>query len=163
MPTPVAHGGRVYSATGGKGGALVKLTVSGGSVAAEPVYAARKLPNGIGGAVRVGEYLYGTAGPALVCVEFATGTVKWEDRSVGAASVLYADGHLYLHSETTGEVALVEATPEGYREKGRFMPREPPDRGRSRAWAYPVVANGRLYIRDLGTLWCYDVRAAAGR
>jgi len=27
-----------------------------------------------------------------------------------------------------------------------------------KAWAYPVVANGRLYIRDLGTLWCYDIR-----
>jgi outer membrane protein assembly factor BamB len=111
--------------------------------------------------VRLGEYLYGTTGPVLVCVEFATGTIRWEDRGIGTGAVLYADGRLYLHGETRGDVALVEATPEGYREKGRFTPPELPDRSPSKAWAHPVVANGRLYIRDLGSLWCYDVRAAA--
>jgi outer membrane protein assembly factor BamB len=55
----------------------------------------------------------------------------------------------------------VEATPEAYREKGRFTPPGQPERGRgSQAWAYPVVANGRLYIHDSGTLWCHDVRAS---
>ena len=52
----------------------------------------------------------------------------------------------------------VEATPEAYREKGRFSPPEQPERGKSQAWAYPVVANGRLYIRDLGALWSYDIK-----
>jgi outer membrane protein assembly factor BamB len=85
--------------------------------------------------------------------------VKWDDRSIGAAALCYADGRLYLHGEN-GEVALVEATPEAYREKGRFKPTDSPDRGNSKAWAYPVIADGRLYIRDLGTLWCYDVKAA---
>ena len=94
----------------------------------------------------------------MLCLEFKTGTVKWDDRSIGAAALCYADGRLYLHGEN-GEVALVEATPEAYREKGRFKPVDPPDRGNSKAWAYPVIADGRLYIRDLGTLWCYDVKA----
>jgi hypothetical protein len=78
--------------------------------------------------------------------------------------VVYADGRLYFHGEN-GEVALVEATPEAYREKGRFtLPAQPKHGsagGGSRdehAWAYPVVSNGRLYIRDLDTLWCYSVR-----
>ena len=63
-----------------------------------------------------------------------------------------------MHGEN-GDVALVEATPEAYREKGRFTPPDPPKHSsREMAWAYPVVANGRLYIRDLGTLWCYDVK-----
>jgi hypothetical protein len=31
-----------------------------------------------------------------------------------------------------------------------------------KSWAYPVVANGRLLVRDHGTLWCYDVVAAKG-
>lgn len=156
IPTPVAHGDLVYSAASRSGGGLVKLKVDRGNVEAEPVYFERRLPNAIGGAVRIGDYLYGTSGPVLLCVEFATGAVKWEERGVGAASLCYADGRLYLHGEN-GEMALAEATPEGYREKGRFMPPNPPDRGQSRAWAYPVVANGRLYIRDLGRLWCYDV------
>ena len=53
---------------------------------------------------------------------------------------------------------LVEASPEAYREHGRFSPLNQPDRGRAKAWAYPVVANGRLYVRDFETLWCYDIR-----
>jgi hypothetical protein len=85
-----------------------------------------------------------------------TGKMKWEDRAVGPASVLFADGRLYLHGEN-GEVALVEAVPDGYEQKGRFTPPNVPDRGSAKAWAYPVVANGRLYIRDTGVLWCYDV------
>ena len=94
----------------------------------------------------------------MLCLEFKTGNVKWDDRSIGAAAHSSADGRLYRHGEN-GEVALVEATPEAYREKGRFKPTDPPDRGSSKAWAYPVIADGRLYIRDLGTLWCYDVKA----
>jgi outer membrane protein assembly factor BamB len=160
IPTPVAHAGYVYSATGRSGGGLVKLKASGGAVSAEPVYSSPKLPTSIGGSVLLGEYLYGTNGGGLLCVEFATGKVKWQDRCVGAGSVCYADGRLYVHGERQGEVALVEATPEAYREKGRFSPPDQPERGNSQAWAYPVVANGRLYIRDLGRLWCYDVKAA---
>jgi outer membrane protein assembly factor BamB len=101
--------------------------------------------------------LYGTTSKALVCAEFTTGNLKWEDRSVGAGSVCYAGSCLYIHGEN-GEVALVEATAKTYREKGRFTPPEQPDRGNSQAWAYPVVANGRLFIRDLSTLWCYDLK-----
>jgi hypothetical protein len=123
------------------------------------VYFSPKLPTSVGGALKVGEYLYGTSAAGLLCLEFTTGTVKWDDRSIGAASLCYAEGRLYLHGEN-GEVALVEATPEAYHENGRFKPTDPPDRGASKAWAYPVVANGRLYIRDIGTLCCYDVKAS---
>ena len=91
--------------------------------------------------------------------EFVTGKVKWQSQGVGPGAVMYAEGRLYVHGEN-GDVALVEATPEAYREKGRFTPPDQPKRVRSRemAWAYPVVANGRLYIRDLGALSCFDVK-----
>ena len=158
IPTPVADGDVIYSAGARNGGGGVRLKVNGGMFEAEQVYFSPKLPTSIGGAVKVGEYLYGTSAGALLCLEFTTGNVKWDDRSIGAASLCYADGRLYLHGEN-GEVALVEATPEAYREKGRFKPTDIPDRGSSKSWAYPVIADGRLYIRDFGTLWCYDVRA----
>ena len=156
IPTPVAHDAFVYTSTGRGGGGLVELTVAPNGVETEEIYASAKLPTSIGGSVKVGDFLYGTNGAGLMCVDFATGDVKWQDRSVGAGAVCFADGRLYLHGEK-GDVALVEATGEGYREKGRFTPPDQPDRGRAKAWAYPVVANGRLYIRDSGTLWCYDV------
>jgi hypothetical protein len=72
----------------------------------------------------------------------------------------WADGLLYLHGEN-GEVALVEASAEAYRERGRFTPPNGPEHANAmeKAWVYPVIADGRLYIRDLDRLWCYDIRA----
>ena len=157
IPTPVGREGFIYSATGRGGASLIKLNVMQDSVAVDEVYASPKLPTAIGGAILIGNYLFGTTGQALVCAEFKTGEVKWTDRAVGAGSLCYAEGHLYLHGES-GELALVEATSEGYRERGRFTPPDQPERGESKAWAYPVVANGRFYIRDSNVLWCYDVK-----
>ena len=157
IPTPVGRDGFIYSATGRGGASLIKLSAMQDSVAVDEVYASPKLPTAIGGTILLGDYLFGTTGQALVCSEFKTGEVKWTERGVGAGSLCYADGRLYLHGES-GELALVDATPEGYREKGRFTPPDQPERGQSKAWAYPVVANGRFYIRDSNVLWCYDVK-----
>ena len=164
MVTPVARDGYVYGGGHGVGGGLVRLKSEGGGVSAEQVYFERGLPNSMGGSVLVGEYLYGTAGAGLVAVEFTTGKVKWQAESIGRGSLAYADGLLYLHGEN-GELALVEATPEAYREKGRFTPAAQPTRRRQgpypeKSWTYPVIANGRLYIRDIGTLWAYDIKAS---
>ena len=157
IPTPVAGGGLVYSATGRGGGGAVRLTAKGDSVTAEEVYFDRSLPSSIGGAVLWEGFLYGTTRQAVESVAWETGDIKWQDRAVGAASVCYADGRLYFHTEN-GDVVLVEANPEQYQEAGRFTPPNAPDRGNSKAWTYPVIADGRLYIRDQTSLWCYDVR-----
>jgi outer membrane protein assembly factor BamB len=167
MVTPVARDGYVYGGAQAVGGGLVRLKAGGGGVAAEQVYFERGLPNSIGGSVLVGDYLYGTAAEGLVAVEFTTGKVKWQAECIGRGSVAYADGHLYIHGEN-GDVALVEATPEAYREKGRFTPPDQPKRRRlgpmpEKAWTYPAIANGRLYIRDNETLWAYDIKVQAAR
>jgi outer membrane protein assembly factor BamB len=160
IPTPLADNGQVYTAGAGTGGGLVKLSANAGSVQATEVYFSPKLPTAIGGVVKIGDYLYGTTAQAMLCIEFATGNVKWEERALGAASLCFADGRLYLHAES-GEVALVEPTPDGYREKGRFTPPDLPKRVNQmeKAWAFPVVAAGRFYIRDQSMLYCYDVKA----
>ena len=161
--TPVAHGEHVYAGALGVGGVLVRTKPESNGVA-EQVYFTRGLPNGIGGALVVGETIYGTeAGAKLVAADLTTGKVKWQDKSIGWASIAYADGHLYLHG-ISGEMALVEATGDAYREKGRFTPPSPPKKKQAGpfpegAFAYPVIANGRLYIRDLGTLWAFDIRS----
>lgn len=159
IPTPIAKGSYVYSSSGKGGSGLVKLKADKGEVTAQQIYFKTGLPNSIGGSVLLGDFLYGTNGKGLMCIEFMTGKEKWRDASAGAGAVCYADGRLYLHGEASGEVALVEATPAEYGEKGRFTPPDAPERGNSKAWAYPVVANGRLYIRDLDMMWCYDVKA----
>jgi outer membrane protein assembly factor BamB len=158
IPTPVARGGTIYAAAAGTGAGAVKLVAKEGGVTVEQLYFESKLPTSIGGAIALGDYLYGTTAQAMLCVEFATGKVKWEERGIGAASLCFADHRLYLHGEN-GEVALVEPSPEGHREKGRFTPSDRPERKdpSEKAWAYPVVANGHLYIRDHGRVWCYAV------
>ena len=162
MWTPNARGESVYAAANGVGGGLVRLKADG---TAEPVYFARGLPTGIGGAVVIGDHLYGTeVGQKLVAMEFATGKVAWQAESLGWSSVAYADGLLYLHG-VNGEVGLVEATPEAYRIKGRFKPPAQPEHKKvgpfpEASFSYPVIANGRLYIRDLGTLWVYDIKGS---
>ena len=160
IPSPVAYESFVYSSTGKGGGGLVKLAPKDADFTAEQVYFSAKLPTSIGGAVHVGDYLYGTTSGGLLCADFKTGDVKWQERGVGAGSICFADDRLYIHGEK-GEVALVEPSAEAYREKGRFAPPDQPDRGKSQAWTYPAVANGRLYLRDFGVLWCYDIQAAS--
>ena len=161
--TPVARGEYVYCGALGIGGGMVRLKANGTGVTAEQVYFTRGLPNGIGGAVALGDHLYGTeVGQKLVAVEFATGKVLWQAADFGWGSIAAADGNLYVHL-VTGEYVLVEATPQGFRQKGRFTPPNPPKHAKigdfpEMAFTYPVIANGRLYVRDLGTLWAYDIK-----
>ncbi len=163
--TPIARGEYVYCGALGVGGGLVRLKAEGGGVAAEQVYFTRGLPNGIGGAVLVGNYLYGTEPmQQLLAVEFTTGKVMWKKENFGWASVASADGLLFLHM-VNGDFVLAEATPEAFREKGRFTPPNQPKKKQAgqfaeMAFAYPVIANGRLYIRDLNSLWAYDIKSA---
>ena len=158
IPTPVSFGNYVYSANARRFGAgLVQLNASGGGISAEEVYFERDMPNTLGGQVLLNGVLYGTNSKGLVAGDFLTGKLRWQSED-GPGSVLYADGRLYVHGEN-GEVSLVDATPEAYREKGRFTPSNPPKHTREReaAWAYPAVADGRLFIRDLGAIWCYGI------
>ena len=159
IPTPVAADGIVYVGSAGTGGGAVRLQAKDGGVTAEPIYWSANLPTAIGGAVKLDKYLYGATAQAMLCVDFTTGQVKWKERGLGAASLCYADGRLYLHGEN-GEVALLEPSAEAYVEKGHFAPPDQPKHKNQmeKAWAYPVVAGGRLFLRDHGCLWCYDVK-----
>ncbi len=168
IPTPVFYDDCVFTSTSRKGGTgLVRIKATKDAVTAEQVYSSKSTKlNSIGGVVRVGDYVYGTNdGGQLVCLDFKTGDEKWRADSVGHASLCYADGLLYVrgHGGTgfgkgqPAKVALVEASPDGYKEKGQF---EPPDHGGKPAWPHPVVANGRLYVRDGNVLLCYEVKGA---
>jgi outer membrane protein assembly factor BamB len=166
IATPVALGEFVYNTNSRRfGAALVQLHPTAEGVSAEQVYFERDLPNTLGGQVLIGKYIYGTNPKGPVAAEFATGKIQWQNDGLGPGSVLYADGRLYFHGEN-GDVELVEATPEAYRQRGHFTPPAQPKHasggGGTRdehAWSYPVISNGRMYIRDRGSLWCYDVTA----
>lgn len=155
IATPIARGNRVFvSSDYGTGAALLELSASGNAVNAREVYFTREMRNHHASSVLIGDHLYGFSSAILTAMKFDTGEVAWRDRSVGKGSVIFADERLYLYSET-GVVGLAEATPAGYREHGRFQIRT----GSLPTWSHPVVANGKLYLRDQDNIYAYDVRA----
>jgi outer membrane protein assembly factor BamB len=172
VPTPIFQDGSAYFSTDyGAGCALLKLTPDGNGTRAEKIYANKNMENHHGGVILLDGYLYGWSGNSnyrgtprgkWVCQELKTGKVVWEEKdALGAASITYADGHLYCYSQDDGTVVLLRATPKGWKEDGRFkIPEETKvPRKSGRIWTHPVVANGRLYLRDEDLIFCYDVRA----
>ena len=153
--TPIVDGDFVFATSGyGTGGGLVKILPAGSTQEAQEVYFEKKMAGHHGGVVKVGDFLYSCAAGPLMCMEFSTGKIMWQSRAAGKGSLTVADGMLYLLGEGH-DVALAEATPEAYREAGKFRLES---RGKP-AWAHPVVCGARLYIRDQGWLSAYNVRA----
>jgi outer membrane protein assembly factor BamB len=151
VATPVVRGNRVFiSSDYGTGAGLVEIKADG---KAQEVYFTKEMRNHHSSSVLIGDYLYGFSSSILTAMKFDTGEVAWKDRSVGKGSLVYADGNLYCLSEN-GVVGLVEATPTAYNEKGRFRIQQ----GSLPTWTHPVVARGRLYLRDQDTIYAYDVR-----
>ena len=154
VATPVFHDNKVfYTSAYSTGGGLLALEAAGGEVKSKEVYFSREMQNHHGGVVLVNGHIYGCSGSILTCMEFSTGRPTWKDRGVGKGSLTYADGMLYVVGENH-VVGLVEARSDVYSEKGRFNIE---DQGRP-SWAHPVVAGGRLYIRNQGKLTCYNVK-----
>jgi len=153
--TPVFGEAGVFAASGyGTGGGLVHLNRNGNQFEVKEVYFTREMKNQHGGMVLVDGHLYGADEGILTCLEFKTGKIKWQDRGPGKCSVVYADGMLFCRSEN-GPVSLVRATPAKFELLGQF---DQPERSNAHSWPHPVVADGRLYLRDQDNLFCYDVR-----
>ena len=153
--SPMAAGEFVVTASGyGKGGSMVQLASAKGESSAQFGWHSNELQVQHGGVFLVDGHVYAANEQALVCIALKTGDVKWKDRSVGKGSLTFADGKLFVRSEQ-GPVAMVEASPKGYKELGRF---EQPNRTGSKAWTYPVVTGGKLFLRDQDTLFAYNIK-----
>jgi outer membrane protein assembly factor BamB len=161
----VVDGDYVFTSTAyDTGAALLKLAKEGDGVKAQEVYWLdnKQFQNHHGGFVKVGDYLYGGHGHNQgkpTCIEFKTGKILWQADQPGEGSgcVLYADGNLYFRYQD-GLMALIEATPEKYNLRGTFKPPARPG-AKKEAWAYPVISDGKLYLRHWDVLFCYDVKA----
>jgi outer membrane protein assembly factor BamB len=159
IPTPIYADNQVYVTSGyGIGCNLFNVFQSGGSLQATQVYANKVMVNHHGGVIKVGDHVYGHSdGKGWTCQNFKTGEAAWAEKGkLNKGAVAFADGMLYCREEDSGTVALLEASPTGYNEKGRF---KQPERAKEKAWTHPVVCNGKLYLRDQDLLLCYDVKA----
>lgn len=161
IPSPIVKGDLVFFTAGyGRGGALLRQVPAGaGEVDVKEVFPLNpKLQNKHGGVILVGDYLYADSGDGGIpfCAELMTGDQQWKSRSAGkgSMSLTAAEGLLYLHF-ANGVMALARATPDGYEEISHF--KIPGDHDRP-SWAHPVITGGRLYLRDTGRVYCYDLR-----
>jgi outer membrane protein assembly factor BamB len=151
--TPIVAGDLVLASSGyGTGAGLAKIVAANGGHRAEEVYFQKKFGCHYGGMVKVGQHVYSNADGPLICMEFETGRICWKARSVGQGALLAADGMLFVVSEGH-ELALVEANPRRYVERGRFK-----SAGNKHAvLAHPALAEGKLYVREQATLTAYEV------
>ncbi len=159
IPTPVVKDDMVYVTSGYNIGCnMFKVTKTGSEFKAEEVYANKEMVDHHGGVILLGAHLYGHSdSKGWTCQDLKTGVSAWNSNKLGKGAIAYADGHFYLRSEGgKGTVTLIEATPAGYKETGRFAQ---PDRSTKNSWPHPVVVGGKLFLRDQQVLLCYDVKA----
>ncbi len=145
---------RIFASAAADIGSIVIEVVAGdGKPETREVWTSRRMKNHFSSSLLVGRYLYGFDNATFKCIEAETGEQRWAYRGFGKGSLIAADGLLLVLGDT-GSLALVEATPEEYRELGRFQATT------GKAWTAPALAHGRLYLRDQDEIACLDLRPA---
>jgi outer membrane protein assembly factor BamB len=160
ITTPIYSDHQVYvTSSYGVGCNLFKVLSNSGAFTAEQVYANKVLANHHGGVIYLGDKLYGhSEAKGWVCQDFKTGQMVWSEKEkLKKGCVSFADGKLICREEDSGILALIEASPTGYSEKGRFSQ---PERAKEKAWTPPTIAHGNLFVRDQDLLFCYNLKGS---
>ena len=149
VATPVLSGDQLFVSTGySTGCALFQLSAKGGKLAAEKLWANKKMKNFFATSVLLDGYLYGFNDNKLACVDFRTGNSKWQASGFNRGSLIVADGRLIILS-ASGKLALAEPSPQKYKEISKFQ------FSSERTWTVPTLSNGRLFVRDEKEMACY--------
>jgi outer membrane protein assembly factor BamB len=165
IPTPVYADGHVFFTSGyGAGCECYKLTASGDTVKAEKVYSKFKtISNHHGGVIQIGDHLYGhNNANKWVCFAFkeAKDDAVWSHQGFGKGSITYVDGHFLCYEENSGNLAVIKATQSGWEQVGKLeLPKKSKtSKAKGAIWAHPVVAHGKLFLRDFDLLLAFDLK-----
>lgn len=176
IPTPIVHGDKVWVSCSypNGGSALLQIVPAGKDkcdVKVLKTHEKNDLNNHHGGMVLVGDSIYfghdqNQGYP--VCVDFQTGEIKWGPikknsefaNGAGSAAVTYADGRLYFRYQN-GIMVLIEPSPDALKVVSSFKLPAPNVVSYSSSWPHPVIANGKLYIRDQNVMYCYNVKSGS--
>ena len=161
VPTPICWEDCIYVTSGyGCGCMLVRI---GDDFTTEVAYNNKVMGNHHGGVILLGDHVFGHSDrKGWTCQEIATGKSVWRERqALDKGAIAYADQRFYCLGEDTGDVVLIAASAEGWEEHGRFTlnPQSDQRSPKGRIWTHPVIAGGRMYLRDQELLYCYDIRA----
>jgi outer membrane protein assembly factor BamB len=163
IATPIVTGDYVFVASGyGKGCGLLHIEPAPsppaplppgerGEFVVKPVYEHNRMRSRFSTSVLYKDHLYGFDEFFLVCMEFRTGKVLWKKRGFGEGSLTIADDKLLIMSDN-GQLVLADASPEKLQERSSVKMFD------ARCWTVPVLAGGKLYVRDEKTIRCLDVK-----
>jgi outer membrane protein assembly factor BamB len=167
-PTPIIKGNLVYVTAGGDVGACQAYEIDKDFKPKALFSKAnqRVLQNNHGGVVLVGNHVFGHY-KGWVCQDMKTGKVAWQERDqfeCNSGALCAAENLLYLYTDD-GLAALVKADPKEFETVSSF---KLPERSKLKAqlptskdagtWTHPVIANGKLYLRDTELLFCFDIQ-----
>ena len=158
IPTPIVKDNLVFVTSGyGVGCNAFKVEGSSTALKAEAIYDNKEMKVHHGGVILLGDHVFGASDPEiLTCMSLKDGSVTWKER-VAKGALAYADGRLYLRSEHRRRLSFRSVARRIQGTRASLF--KQPDRSNKNAWAHPVIAGGKLYLRDQGVLLCYDIKA----
>lgn len=160
--TPLYVDGKLFVTSGyDHVGAMFRLAEDGSAI--DLLWKSPVLDTHTGGVVHVDGHLYGSnwidnRSGHWVCLDAETGAVNYEHEWMTKGPIIAADGMLYCYDERKGNLALVPATPSGFKPVSTFQI----TLGSGPHWAHPVIDRGVLYIRHGNALMAYDIRKPTG-
>ncbi len=134
----------------GDSGVVLRIVGTAAGMRVEEVWRNHTMINGFSTTVLHDGYIYGFSNTIFKCVNADTGEEKWKTRGFGQGTVIYADRHLIVLGEN-GNLALVEATPEAYREVAQSQVLS------GQCWTVPTLSGGKLYLRNHQEMVCLDL------
>lgn len=150
--SPLFHDGHLFLSSGYKTGcALLRLGADGDGLTAETVWKSKILANKFQSCVLHEGNLYASDQKAFKCVDFLTGKEQWRVNRLKHGTVILADGHLFLLTES-GQLQVGKVSPESFTASAKA------DILTGRCWTIPVLHKGRLYARNFERVRCFDLR-----
>ncbi|MFM8470962.1 MAG: PQQ-binding-like beta-propeller repeat protein [Limisphaerales bacterium] len=138
------------SAGYGKGAVGLELQRTEKGFTAQERWRNKFLKNKFTSSVLHNGHLYGLDEDMLVCLDADTGERRWKDGRYGYGQLLLASGHLVILCGD-GDLALVQASPEGHHELARISAIK------GKTWNHPALAGGKLFVRNAIEMACFDL------
>ena len=145
-------GDRIFMSAGySHGAAVFEVAKTAQTFTTRTVWENNRMKNKFSSSLLHKGHLYGLDESILACIDAATGELKWKAGRYGYGQVMLAGDHLIVLTEH-GDVVLVKATPERHEEVASFSAIE------GKTWNHPVIADGRLLVRNLREMAAFDIR-----
>jgi outer membrane protein assembly factor BamB len=150
QPTAVGESAVMLSSGYGRGSILFDVTKDGDSWSAEERWRSMRLKSKFGAFLLRDSHVFGLDENYLACLDVSSGDRMWKGDKYGYGQLLLIDDVILIMAES-GDVAFVKADPAEFKEIGRFKALE------GKTWNHPVIANGRLYVRNGSEGACFDL------